>query len=80
MARTRLELAWEKERGELQHLLSETQKLVEDLKEKTESTDRDKEKDKLNLRRQLNHMREMAEKEQHENRRKMAEVTISPFR
>ena len=79
IAKTRLELTWEKERAELQHLLSDTQKMVADLKNRNEQVELEREKEKQAMRKQLLDMRNSMEKERQESRRKMSEVRWQIF-
>ncbi|XP_035215128.1 trichohyalin-like [Stegodyphus dumicola] len=77
IAKTRLELTWEKERGELQHLLSESQKLVSDLRSRLEQTELEREKEKQAVRKQMLEMRSSTEKDHQDSRRKMSELHSS---
>ncbi|GIY18962.1 uncharacterized protein CDAR_412251, partial [Caerostris darwini] len=77
IAKTRLELTWEKERGELQHLLSETQKMVSDLKDRVQKVETEREKEKQAMRKQMLDMRSSTEKDHQDSRRKMTELHSS---
>lgn len=77
IAKTRLELTWEKERSELQHLLSDTQKMVGDFRNRVEQVELEREKEKQAMRKQLLDMRNTTEKERQESRRKMSELHSS---
>nr|XP_042908856.1 myosin heavy chain, skeletal muscle [Parasteatoda tepidariorum] len=77
IAKTRLELTWEKERNELQHLLGETQKMVSDLKSRVEQTETEREKEKQAVRKQMLDMRSSTEKDHQDSRRKMSELHSS---
>ncbi|GFW66358.1 uncharacterized protein TNCV_3433211 [Trichonephila clavipes] len=77
IAKTRLELTWEKERADLQHLLSESQKMVSELRTKVQQTETDRQKEKQAMRKQLLDMRSSTEKDHQDNRRKMSELHSS---
>ncbi|GFQ79512.1 uncharacterized protein TNCT_351341, partial [Trichonephila clavata] len=77
IAKTRLELTWEKERADLQHLLSESQKMVSELRTKVQQTETDRQKEKQAMRKQMLDMRSSTEKDHQDNRRKMSELHSS---
>ncbi|GFU08878.1 uncharacterized protein NPIL_696571, partial [Nephila pilipes] len=77
IAKTRLELTWEKERTDLQNLLSESQKMVSELKGKVEQTETQRQKEKQAMRKQMLDMRSATEKDHQDSRRKMSELHSS---
>lgn len=72
--RTRMELAWQKEREEQQRLLQETSTLARDLRQTLFEVERERDKERLEARRKQEQLKKSAEEEQEENRRKLNEL------
>ncbi|XP_074603575.1 uncharacterized protein LOC141857068 [Brevipalpus obovatus] len=74
--KTRLELAWEKERQEQQKLLAETQKLVEEMKNRAVSLEIAREKERSEARKQLQEMKVLMDKEQEDTQKRIGELQL----
>lgn len=72
--RTRMELAWQKEREEQQRLLQETSTLARDLRQTLFEVERERDKERLEARRKQEQLKKTAEEEQEENRKKLNEL------
>ncbi|XP_071054552.1 putative leucine-rich repeat-containing protein DDB_G0290503 isoform X2 [Onthophagus taurus] len=72
--RTRMELAWHKEREEQQRLLQETATLARDLRQTLYEVERERDKEKLEGRRKLEQLKKSGEEEQEETKRKLNEL------
>ncbi|XP_015795154.1 myosin-2-like [Tetranychus urticae] len=75
-AKTRLELAWEKERQENQKLLTDTQRLVEDMKKRVISLEIAREKERTEAREQLKEMKVIMDKEQEDTQKRIGELQL----
>ncbi|XP_026676761.1 LOW QUALITY PROTEIN: COP1-interactive protein 1-like [Diaphorina citri] len=73
--KTRMELAWHKEREEQQRLLQETSTLARDLRQTLFEVERERDKERLEAKRRFDQMKKTTEEEQEECRRKLTEVT-----
>src|SRR5699024_4176204 len=62
-ARTKMELAWEKERQENQRLLQETQRFIQELRDKLVGTESLREKEREEARKQLLELKSGMDKE-----------------
>ncbi|KAL7045841.1 hypothetical protein ACKWTF_002358 [Chironomus riparius] len=72
--KTRLELSWQKEREEQQRLLSETATLARDLRQTLFEVERERDKERLELRRKVEQVKKSTEEELEEGRRKISEL------
>ncbi|GAB0098805.1 putative leucine-rich repeat-containing protein DDB_G0290503 isoform X1 [Sergentomyia squamirostris] len=72
--KTRLELSWQKEREELQRLLSETSTLARDLRQTLFEVERERDKERLEMRRKLDQLKRNTEDENEEGRKKISEL------
>ncbi|OTF83213.1 hypothetical protein BLA29_001731, partial [Euroglyphus maynei] len=73
-ARTKMELAWEKERQENLRLLQDTQKFIQELRDKLVGTESIREKERDEARRQLLELKTNMDKEHVETQQKIAEL------
>ncbi|XP_018565745.1 putative leucine-rich repeat-containing protein DDB_G0290503 isoform X3 [Anoplophora glabripennis] len=72
--RTRMELAWQKEREEQQRLLQETATLARDLRQTLFEVERERDKERLEAKRKQDLFKKTSEEEQEENKRKITEL------
>lgn len=72
--RTRMELAWQKEREEQQRLLQETATLARDLRQTLFEVERERDKERLEAKRKQEQLKKAQEEEQEENRKKLTEL------
>lgn len=72
--RTRMELAWQKEREEQQRLLQETATLARDLRQTLYEVERERDKEKLEAKRKIDQLKKTTEEEQEETKRKLTEL------
>lgn len=72
--RTRMELAWQKEREEQQRLLQETATLARDLRQTLFEVERERDKERLESKRKQEQLKKNTEEDQEENRRKLTEL------
>lgn len=72
--RTRMELAWHKEREEQQRLLQETATLARDLRQTLFEVERERDKERLESKRKQDQLKKTAEDDQEENKRKLTEI------
>lgn len=72
--RTRIELAWQKEREEQQRLLQETATLARDLRQTLFEVERERDKERLEAKRKQDQIKKTSEEEQEENKRKLMEL------
>ncbi|XP_055710579.1 myosin-10 isoform X2 [Phlebotomus papatasi] len=72
--KTRLELSWQKEREELQRLLSETSTLARDLRQTLFEVERERDKERLEMRRKLDQLKRNTEDEMEDGRKKISEL------
>uniref|UniRef100_A0A8D8RVN1 SOGA coiled-coil domain-containing protein n=1 Tax=Cacopsylla melanoneura TaxID=428564 RepID=A0A8D8RVN1_9HEMI len=72
--RTRMELAWHKEREEQQRLLQETSTLARDLRQTLFEVERERDKERLEAKRRFDQMKKTIDEEQDESRRKLNEM------
>ncbi|KAK9708526.1 Protein SOGA [Popillia japonica] len=72
--RTRMELAWQKEREEQQRLLQETATLARDLRQTLYEVERERDKEKLEGKRKVDQLKKITEEEQEETKRKLTEL------
>ncbi|XP_059616735.1 myosin heavy chain, striated muscle [Phlebotomus argentipes] len=72
--KTRLELSWQKEREELQRLLSETSTLARDLRQTLFEVERERDKERLEMRRKLDQLKKNTEDEMEEGRKKISDL------
>ncbi|XP_055682397.1 myosin heavy chain, striated muscle [Lutzomyia longipalpis] len=72
--KTRLELSWQKEREELQRLLSETSTLARDLRQTLFEVERERDKERLEMRRKLDQLKRNTEDEMEEGRKKISDL------
>lgn len=72
--RTRMELAWQKEREEQQRLLQETATLARDLRQTLFEVERERDKERLETKRKQEQLKKASEEDQDETRRKLTEL------
>lgn len=72
--KTRIELSWQKEREDQQRLLQETSTLARDLRQTLFEVERERDKERLEMRRKLDQLKKNTEDEMEESRRKVAEL------
>lgn len=72
--RTRMELAWQKEREDQQRILQETSTLARDLRQTLFEVERERDKERLESKRRQEQMKRASEEEMEENRKKITEV------
>ncbi|XP_076261708.1 uncharacterized protein LOC143197279 isoform X2 [Rhynchophorus ferrugineus] len=72
--RTKMELAWQKEREEQQRLLQETATLARDLRQTLFEVERERDKERLEAKRKQDQFKKSSEEEQEENKRKITEL------
>ncbi|KAF4522420.1 hypothetical protein B566_EDAN007670 [Ephemera danica] len=72
--RTRMELAWQKEREEQHRLLQETSTLARDLRQTLFEVERERDKERLEGKRKLDQLKKNMEEEMEENRKKITEM------
>ncbi|XP_054266428.1 early endosome antigen 1 isoform X2 [Macrosteles quadrilineatus] len=72
--KSRLELAWQKEREDQQRLLQETSTLARDLRQTLFEVERERDKERLESKRKLEQLKKTVEEEQDENKKKMTEL------
>lgn len=72
--KTRIELSWQREREEQQRLLQETSTLARDLRQTLFEVERERDKERLEMRRKLDQLKKNTEDEMEESRRKVAEL------
>ncbi|CAH4031027.1 unnamed protein product [Pieris brassicae] len=71
---TRMELAWHKERDEQQRLLQETSTLARDLRQTLFELEREREKERLDMKRRIDQIKRTTEEETEEAKKKVAEL------
>ncbi|CAH0562263.1 unnamed protein product [Brassicogethes aeneus] len=72
--RTRMELAWQKEREDQQRLLQETATLARDLRQTLFEVERERDKERLESKRKTDQFKKSSEEEQDENKKKITEL------
>ncbi|KAJ1527818.1 hypothetical protein ONE63_007764 [Megalurothrips usitatus] len=72
--KTRMELAWHKEREEQTRLLQETSTLARDLRQTLFEVERERDKERLEGKRRMDQIKKTTEEEQEENRKKVMEL------
>nr|CAH7735764.1 unnamed protein product [Callosobruchus chinensis] len=72
--RTKMELAWQKEREEQQRLLQETATLARDLRQTLFEVERERDKERLEAKRKQDQFKKSSEEEQDENKKKITEL------
>lgn len=75
-ARTKMELAWEKERQENQRLLQETQKFIQELRDKLIGTESLREKERDEAHKNLLELKTNMDREHVETQRKIAQLQL----
>lgn len=73
-AKTRLELSWQKEREEQQRLLQETSTLARDLRQTLYEVEREREKERLEMKRKIDQLKNITDEEMEDGRKKIAEL------
>ncbi|XP_062524628.1 myosin-2 heavy chain [Bombyx mori] len=71
---TRMELAWHKERDEQQRLLQETSTLARDLRQTLFELEREREKERLDMKRRIDQLKRTTEEETEEAKKKVTEL------
>ncbi|XP_054157646.1 kinesin-related protein 4-like [Oppia nitens] len=74
--KTKLELAWDKERQENLRLLQETQKFIQDLRDKLMNTEKVREKDRLEQRKQLQDLKSGMDRESEDTHKRVSELQL----
>ncbi|XP_025831501.1 myosin heavy chain, cardiac muscle isoform isoform X2 [Agrilus planipennis] len=72
--KTKMELAWQKEREEQQRLLQETSTLARDLRQTLFEVERERDKERLEAKRKQDQLKKTIEEDQEATRRKLAEL------
>ncbi|CAH1255950.1 unnamed protein product [Diabrotica balteata] len=72
--RTRMELAWQKEREEQQRLLQETATLARDLRQTLFEVERERDKERLEAKRKQDQLKKTSDEDQDENKKKITEL------
>ncbi|XP_046382724.1 uncharacterized protein LOC124153539 isoform X1 [Ischnura elegans] len=72
--RTRMELAWHKEREEQHRLLQETSTLARDLRQTLFEVERERDKERLEAKKKSEQLKRSMEEEQEENKKKLVEL------
>lgn len=72
--RTRMELAWQKEREEQHRLLQETSTLARDLRQTLFEVERERDKERLEAKRKQEQLKKASEEEVEETRKKLSEL------
>ncbi|XP_073972839.1 uncharacterized protein isoform X5 [Rhodnius prolixus] len=72
--KTRMELAWQKEREEQHRLLQETSTLARDLRQTLFEVERERDRERLESKRRLDQLKKTNEEEQEEIRKKLTEM------
>ncbi|ERL85209.1 hypothetical protein D910_02630 [Dendroctonus ponderosae] len=72
--RTRMELAWQKEREEQQRLLQETATLARDLRQTLFEVERERDKERLEAKRKQDQFKKSVDEDQDETKRKITEL------
>lgn len=72
--KTRMELAWHKEREEQQRLLQETATLARDLRQTLFEVERERDKERLETKRKQDQLKKSLEEDQEESKRKIIEL------
>lgn len=72
--KTRMELAWHKEREEQQRLLQETATLARDLRQTLFEVERERDKERLEAKRKQDQLKKSLEEDQDESKRKLTEL------
>ncbi|XP_063839420.1 uncharacterized protein LOC135088497 isoform X4 [Ostrinia nubilalis] len=71
---TRMELAWHKERDEQQRLLQETSTLARDLRQTLFEVERERDKERLDMKRRIEQLKRTTEEETEEAKKKVSEL------
>ncbi|KAJ0182614.1 hypothetical protein K1T71_001983 [Dendrolimus kikuchii] len=71
---TRMELAWHKERDEQQRLLQETSTLARDLRQTLFEVERERDKERLDMKRRIDQLKRTTEEETEEAKKKVSEL------
>ncbi|XP_072944658.1 uncharacterized protein [Epargyreus clarus] len=71
---TRMELAWHKERDEQQRLLQETSTLARDLRQTLFEMERERDKERLDMKRRIDQLKRTTEEETEEAKKKVTEL------
>ncbi|XP_026319891.1 protein MLP1 homolog isoform X2 [Hyposmocoma kahamanoa] len=71
---TRMELAWHKERDEQQRLLQETSTLARDLRQTLFEVERERDKERLDMKRRMDQLKKTTEEETEEAKKKITEL------
>lgn len=72
--KTRLELSWQKEREDQQRLIQETSTLARDLRQTLYEVEREREKERLEMKRKVDQLKNMNDEEMDDGRKKIAEL------
>lgn len=77
--KTKLELAWQKEREEQHRLLTESHKMARDLKQRLLDVEAARDKERIESKKQLDDFRKIVEAEQNETQNKIEEVSTQNY-
>ncbi|XP_050541898.1 GRIP and coiled-coil domain-containing protein 2-like isoform X2 [Daktulosphaira vitifoliae] len=72
--KAKMELAWQKEREDQQRLLQETSTLARDLRQTLYEVERERDKERLETKRRIEHLTKSMDADQQENRKKVNEI------
>ncbi|XP_050432540.1 myosin-6 isoform X2 [Adelges cooleyi] len=72
--KAKMELAWQKEREDQQRLLQETSTLARDLRQTLYEVERERDKERLETKRRIDHITQSMDTDQQENRKKVNEL------
>lgn len=76
-----MELAWHKERDEQQRLLQETSTLARDLRQTLYEVERERDKERLDMKRRIEQLKKTTEEETEEAKKKVIklDLCITPY-
>ncbi len=75
-AKTKMELAWDKERQDNQRLLQETQKFINEMRDKLMAIETLREKERQEARKQLQELKVVMDKEQEDTQKRIGELQL----
>ena len=75
-AKTKMELAWAKERQDNQRLLQETQKFIQDLRDKFVNLEKVREKERTEVRKQLNELKSGMDRDSEDSHKRVGELQL----
>ncbi|CAG2167381.1 unnamed protein product [Oppiella nova] len=75
-AKTKMELAWDKERQDNHRLLQETQKFIQELRDKLLNTEKIRERDRLEQRKQLQELKAGMDRDSEDSHKRVGELQL----